>query len=60
MSTDNTFLAESTTGLTALSASELAEKIHSREVSSVEATQAHLDRISEVDSELGAFLHVGA
>lgn len=60
MSTDNTFLAESTTGLTSLSASELAEKIHSREVSSVEATQAHLDRIAEVDEELGAFLHVGA
>ncbi|MCQ9343600.1 Asp-tRNA(Asn)/Glu-tRNA(Gln) amidotransferase subunit GatA [Corynebacterium kozikiae] len=48
------------TGLTSLSAAELAEKIHSREVSSREVTQAHLDRIAEVDGELHAFLHVGA
>ena len=47
-------------GLTSLTAAELAEKIHSREVTSREVTQAHLDRIAEVDGELGAFLHVGA
>ncbi|RPA12908.1 Asp-tRNA(Asn)/Glu-tRNA(Gln) amidotransferase subunit GatA [Gordonia sp. OPL2] len=44
--------------LIGLSAAELAEKITAREVSSVEVTQAHLDRIAAVDDELGAFLHV--
>lgn len=60
MSTNNTFLAESTEGLTSLSGADLAEKIRNKEVSSVEVTQAHLDRIEAVDGELGAFLHVGA
>ncbi|WP_430333368.1 Asp-tRNA(Asn)/Glu-tRNA(Gln) amidotransferase subunit GatA [Rhodococcus sp. ACT016] len=46
------------TDLTRLDASDLASKIHSREVSSVEVTQAHLDRIGQVDGELHAFLHV--
>ena len=44
--------------LTKLSAAELAEKIHGREVSSVQVTEAHLQRIAEVDGELNAFLHV--
>ena len=48
------------TDLTRLSAAELAEKIHSREVSAEEVTKAHLDRITEVDSEINAFLHVDA
>jgi aspartyl-tRNA(Asn)/glutamyl-tRNA(Gln) amidotransferase subunit A len=43
---------------TKLSAAELASKIQSREVSSVEVTQAHLDRIAEVDEYVHAFLHV--
>lgn len=46
------------TDLTILDAAELAGKIHSREVSSVEVTQAHLDRIAAVDTEYHAFLHV--
>ncbi|ERN44865.1 aspartyl/glutamyl-tRNA amidotransferase subunit A, partial [Prescottella equi NBRC 101255 = C 7] len=46
------------TDLTRLNAADLASKIHSREISSVEATQAHLDRIAKVDGELHAFLHV--
>ncbi|AJW39551.1 Asp-tRNA(Asn)/Glu-tRNA(Gln) amidotransferase GatCAB subunit A [Rhodococcus sp. 06-418-5] len=46
------------TDLTKLDASELATRIHAREVSAVEVTQAHLDRISEVDGDLHAFLHV--
>lgn len=46
------------TDLTTLNAAELAGKIHSREVSSVEVTQAHLDRIAAVDTEYHAFLHV--
>ncbi|MFD4366467.1 Asp-tRNA(Asn)/Glu-tRNA(Gln) amidotransferase subunit GatA [Rhodococcus sp. NPDC058521] len=44
--------------LTGLDASVLAEKIHSREVSAVEVTRAHLDRIEAVDGDLNAFLHV--
>ena len=44
--------------LTQLDAAVLAERIHSRAVSSVEVTQAHLDRIAEVDGEFHAFLHV--
>nr|WP_231601753.1 Asp-tRNA(Asn)/Glu-tRNA(Gln) amidotransferase subunit GatA [Salinibacterium sp. NG253] len=44
--------------LTRLSASELATKLSSGEVSSVEATQAHLDRIAAVDDKVHAFLHV--
>ncbi|WP_019815199.1 Asp-tRNA(Asn)/Glu-tRNA(Gln) amidotransferase subunit GatA [Saccharomonospora saliphila] len=48
------------TELTRLTAAELAEKIHSREVSSEEVTRAHLDRIAEVDGEVHAFLHVDA
>lgn len=44
--------------LTRLSAAELAAKIHSREVSAVEVTQAHLDRIRDVDEKYHAFLHV--
>ncbi len=43
-----------------LTAAELAEKIHSREVSAVEVARAHLDRIAAVDGEVHAFLHVGA
>ncbi|MDP3209884.1 MAG: amidase family protein, partial [Rhodoglobus sp.] len=41
-----------------LSASDLAGKLASGEVSSVEATQAHLDRIAAVDGDVHAFLHV--
>ncbi|EID53358.1 Asp-tRNA(Asn)/Glu-tRNA(Gln) amidotransferase subunit GatA [Saccharomonospora xinjiangensis] len=48
------------TDLTRLSAAELAEKIHAREVSSEEVTRAHLDRIAEVDSGINAFLHIDA
>ena len=44
--------------ITGLSAAELGEKIAARELSSVEVTQAHLDRIAEIDDQLGAFLHV--
>ena len=52
--------AKGASELTAMTAAELAEKIHSREVSSVEVTQAHLDRIADVDGDIHAFLHVGA
>lgn len=46
------------TDLTKLSAAALAEKLASGDVSSVEATQAHLDRIAAVDADVHAFLHV--
>ena len=39
-------------------AAELAEKLTAGEISSREATQAHLDRISAVDGDVRAFLHV--
>ena len=41
-------------------AAELAAKLEAREVSSVEATQAHLDRSAAVDGDVHAFLHVNA
>jgi aspartyl-tRNA(Asn)/glutamyl-tRNA(Gln) amidotransferase subunit A len=40
------------------SAAELAELLDSGETSSVELTQAHLDRISQVDGDVHAFLHI--
>jgi aspartyl-tRNA(Asn)/glutamyl-tRNA(Gln) amidotransferase subunit A len=41
-----------------MTAAELAEKLSSREISAVEATRAHLDRIAAVDGDVHAFLHV--
>jgi aspartyl-tRNA(Asn)/glutamyl-tRNA(Gln) amidotransferase subunit A len=46
------------TDLIRLSAADLADKLRAGEVSSVEATQAHLDRIADVDGDVHAFLHV--
>lgn len=46
------------TEITGATAADLAAKIASGDLSSAEVTQAHLDRIAEVDGELGAFLHV--
>ncbi len=46
--------------LTRLTAAQLAEKIAKREVSSVEVTKAHLERIEQVDGQVHAFLHVDA
>ena len=40
------------------SAAELAAMLDAGEVSSVEVTQAHLDRIAEVDGAVHAYLHV--
>jgi aspartyl-tRNA(Asn)/glutamyl-tRNA(Gln) amidotransferase subunit A len=44
--------------LIALTAAELADKLAAGEVSSVEVTQAHLDRIAAVDGGVHAFLHL--
>ncbi|PRW62634.1 Asp-tRNA(Asn)/Glu-tRNA(Gln) amidotransferase subunit GatA [Actinopolyspora mortivallis] len=46
------------TELTRLTASELAARLASGEVSAVEVTRAHLDRVEAVEPEVGAFLHV--
>jgi aspartyl-tRNA(Asn)/glutamyl-tRNA(Gln) amidotransferase subunit A len=46
--------------LTTLTAAQLGEKLASREISSVEVTKAHLDRIAAVDEDVHAFLHVNA
>jgi aspartyl-tRNA(Asn)/glutamyl-tRNA(Gln) amidotransferase subunit A len=48
------------TDLTRLSAAELANRLAASEVSSVEATRAHLDRIEAVDPDVHAFLHVAS
>jgi aspartyl-tRNA(Asn)/glutamyl-tRNA(Gln) amidotransferase subunit A len=47
-------------GLTRRSAADLAHLLEQGKVSSVEVTQAHLDRIGEVDEAVHAFLHVDA
>ena len=39
-------------------ATEMADALSKKEVSSVELTQSHLDRISAVDGDVKAFLHV--
>jgi aspartyl-tRNA(Asn)/glutamyl-tRNA(Gln) amidotransferase subunit A len=44
--------------VTGLTAAELAGRLRRGEVSSVEATQAHLDRIEAVEPVLHSFLHV--
>src|SRR5687767_13806346 len=46
------------TDLTRESAAGLAKKIAAKEVSAVEVTQSHLDRIAKVDGRVHAFLHV--
>jgi len=46
------------TDLTRLSAATLATQIAGGNVSAVEVTQAHLDRITAVDESVHAFLHV--
>jgi aspartyl-tRNA(Asn)/glutamyl-tRNA(Gln) amidotransferase subunit A len=49
-----------TNDLIHLPAADLAERLSSGEVSSVEATRAHLDRIEAVDGDVHAYLHVAA
>ena len=46
------------TYLTKLSAAALSELLVSKQVSAVEATRAHLEHITAVDTDLHAFLHV--
>jgi aspartyl-tRNA(Asn)/glutamyl-tRNA(Gln) amidotransferase subunit A len=52
-------MAEQASGaLNTLTAAELAGRLAAGEVSSVEVTQAHLDRIAAVDEQVHAFLHL--
>jgi aspartyl-tRNA(Asn)/glutamyl-tRNA(Gln) amidotransferase subunit A len=46
------------TDLTRLSAAELGRRLAARELSAVDATRAHLDRIAQVEPAVHAFLHV--
>jgi len=48
------------TDLTRATAAELADALASKTISSVEVTQAHLDRIAAVDEQVHAYLHVDA
>src|SRR3712207_2441764 len=48
------------TDLTTLDAAELGRRLTAGETSSVELTQAYLDRIAAQDDVLGAYLHVDA
>ncbi|MGB8960361.1 MAG: Asp-tRNA(Asn)/Glu-tRNA(Gln) amidotransferase subunit GatA [Pseudonocardiaceae bacterium] len=48
------------TRLTRWSAAELAARIHAQDITAVEVTRAHLDRIAAVDPALHAFLHLDA
>ncbi|WP_020013626.1 Asp-tRNA(Asn)/Glu-tRNA(Gln) amidotransferase subunit GatA [Promicromonospora sukumoe] len=50
--------SDMTNDITRLSASDLASALSKKDLTSVEATQAHLDRIAAVDGDLNAFLHV--
>jgi aspartyl-tRNA(Asn)/glutamyl-tRNA(Gln) amidotransferase subunit A len=45
--------------LTRMTAAKIASLVASGEVSAVEVTAAHLDRIGAVDTDVHAFLHVG-
>jgi aspartyl-tRNA(Asn)/glutamyl-tRNA(Gln) amidotransferase subunit A len=51
-------MANEDSELTRRSAAEIAAVVASGEVSAVEVTQAHLDRIEAVDEQVKAFLHV--
>ncbi|MBO0901050.1 Asp-tRNA(Asn)/Glu-tRNA(Gln) amidotransferase subunit GatA [Cellulomonas sp. zg-ZUI22] len=46
------------TDLTRMTAAELADRLTAREVTSVEVTQAHLERIAAVEPAVHAYLHV--
>src|SRR5580704_980480 len=51
-------MAAEPTQLTQLTAAQIAAAVAAGEVSAVEVTRAHLDRIAAVDPDVHAFLHV--
>ena len=48
------------TGLTDLSITEALAQLQAREISSVELTRAHLDRIEQIDPQIRAYLTITA
>ena len=58
--TDETSKGSTVTDIIRLSAAEMASKLADGSLTSVELTQAHLDRIAAVDGDVHAFLHVNA
>ncbi len=48
----------STESVTSLTAAEARASLDARDISSVELTQAHLDRIDAIDGDVHAYLHV--
>ena len=58
--TDETSKGSTVTDIIHLSAAEMAAKLADGSLTSVELTQAHLDRIAAVDGDVHAFLHVNA
>ncbi|NDK31410.1 Asp-tRNA(Asn)/Glu-tRNA(Gln) amidotransferase subunit GatA [Nesterenkonia haasae] len=53
-------MTHTTDALVRLTAAEMAAKLRAGDITSVELTQAHLDRIAAVDDTINAFLHVAA
>jgi aspartyl-tRNA(Asn)/glutamyl-tRNA(Gln) amidotransferase subunit A len=51
-------MSQDTASLTTSTAAELAGKLQAGDISAVEVTQAHLDRIAAVDGDVHAFLHL--
>ena len=51
-------MSTNTRDIIRLSAADLGAQIAAGDVTSVEATQAHLDRIAAVDGAVHAYLHV--
>lgn len=51
---------KSKTELTSLSATEMASAIRAREISATNLVEAHLERISQLNRQLNAFVHVDA
>lgn len=46
--------------ITDLTVKELSEKLHGKEISSVEATKAYLEKIEKTDGEIGAYVRTTA
>ncbi|RJN31756.1 Asp-tRNA(Asn)/Glu-tRNA(Gln) amidotransferase subunit GatA [Nesterenkonia natronophila] len=51
-------MTSTSNSLIRLTAAEMSAKLRAGEITSVELTQAHLDRIAAVDGTINAFLHV--
>src|SRR6478736_5239148 len=56
--TEGTDVTDLPTDLTRATAADLADALASKTISSVEVTQAHLDRIAAVDGQVHSYLHV--